>query len=461
MEIIDHYLMAFLDNPLHVVLAAAALFLLVLAILHPGPVLFFGRFVGKSLARNRLRTALTGVATIVLVLVVILVWTVLYFLDLVTAERTKDLKAIVTERWQIPSQMPFAYEAILAEGAARSPGDTRPQDYMTWQFFGGTLDPVKRTRENIVFFFCMDPAKLLTIKDGKPESMMDGIDEFTPEEITLLDKACRAMEEDKRRVVMGWERLQTINKRVGERFTLTGLNYTGIDLEVEIIGMFPKGSRYDQSAIIHRDYLNDALEAYKRKNGKPHPLADKSLNLVWLRVPDTNAFARVARQIETSPQFTSPAVKCETASSGVASFLDAYRDLLWGMRWLLVPAILVTMALVIANAISISVRERRTEMAVLKVLGFGPGQVMALILGEALLIGCLSGLIGAGGTFLIINKVIGGIKFPVAFFPAFKVPLEALWWGPLIGGLTALAGSLVPSWSARSVKVAEVFSKVA
>ena len=58
------------------------------------------------------------------------------------------------------------------------------------------------------------------------------------------------------------------------------------------------------------------------------------------------------------------------------------------MRWLLVPAILVTMALVIANAISISVRERRTEMAVLKVLGFHPTQILLLVLGEALLIGC-------------------------------------------------------------------------
>ena len=45
------------------------------------------------------------------------------------------------------------------------------------------------------------------------------------------------------------------------------------------------------------------------------------------------------------------------------------------------------MALVIANAISISVRERRTEMAVLKVLGFRPGQILVLVLGEALLIG--------------------------------------------------------------------------
>ena len=52
------------------------------------------------------------------------------------------------------------------------PGDIKPQDSMTWQFYGGTLDPGKLTRENIVFFFCMDPKKFLT--------MMDGIDEFTP-----------------------------------------------------------------------------------------------------------------------------------------------------------------------------------------------------------------------------------------------------------------------------------------
>src|SRR5262245_19025810 len=127
------------------------------------------------------------------------------------------------------------------------------------------------------------------------------------------------------------------------------------------------------------------------------------------------------------------------------------------MRWLLVPAILVTMSLVIANAISISVRERRGEMAMLKVLGFGPGQVMALVLGEALLVGIVCGFLSSVGTWYVINHVIGGVKFPIAFFPAVLVPAQALWWGPVVGGLTALAGSIVPAWSARSVKVSEVF----
>src|SRR5262249_25674532 len=147
------------------------------------------------------------------------------------------------------------------------------------------------------------------------------------------------------------------------------------------------------------------------------------------------------------PRYTAPAVKCETASSGIAGFLDSYRDLLWIMRWLLAPTLLATMALVIANAISISVRERRAEVAWLKVLGFSPTQVMALVLGEALLIGVGSGLLSAALSFFLVNSG-GGVKFPIAFFPAFKIPLDAFWWGVAVGGGTALLGSLLPAWSA-------------
>jgi putative ABC transport system permease protein len=469
---LDDRLMAFLDSPLNVVLAAAALLALLLAGLYFDQVLFYARFIAKSLRRNLLRSALTAVATFVLVLVVTMVWTVLFFLDLVTSEKSRDFKAIVTERWQIPSQMPFSYAPTLADGAARKTGDVRPTDSMTWTFIGGTLDPVKRTRENIVFFFGMEPAKLLRVErdaagrmkrdaNGRVlySSMMDGMDELSDAELDLLDTACRAMEADRRKVVLGKERLAAMNKKVGETFRLSCLNFPGIDLEVEVVGEFPEG-RYNQSALMNREYILDAMEAWKRKNGKPHPMAEKCLNLVWLRVPDTEAFRQVADQILASPLYTTPAVKCETASSGVSAFLDAYRDLLWGMRWLMVPAILVTMSLVIANAISISVRERRAEMAVLKVLGFSPTQVQVLVLGEALLLGVLSGLVSAAAAYLFINNYLGGLKFPIAFFPAFKIPLQALWWGPLIGGGAALAGSFLPAWSARSVKVAEVFSKI-
>ncbi len=166
-------------------------------------------------------------------------------------------------------------------------------------------------------------------------------------------------------------------------------------------------------------------------------------------------------QISQSPFYTSPAVKCETASSGIATFLEAYRDLIWGMRWLLAPAILLTLSLVIANAISISVRERRLEFAILRVLGFRPLQVLALVVGEAVMLGVGSGLISTIATYTLINKVIGGVNFPIAFFGAFYIPGQAIWWGLGIGLSTALAGSVVPALAASRIRVTEAFSKVA
>ena len=75
---------------------------------------------------------------------------------------------------------------------------------------------------------------------------------------------------------------------------------------MEIVGKFPEG-RYDSSAAINIDYLNEALDAYPRDHkGQKHSMADRCLNLVWLRVPDTAAFQQVADQIEHSPLLRQP-----------------------------------------------------------------------------------------------------------------------------------------------------------
>ena len=407
----------------------------------------------KNVGRNPLRSVLTALGTMMLVCVVTMVWSILSFLDQITAEKSGDMKVIVMERWTRPSLMPFSYAKTLSEGAARKPGDVRPLDSATWQFYGGSLDPKKSTRENTIFALAMEADKILT--------MMDELDSLPPEQDAELRAAVERLKAHKDGIIMGKDLLKNIDKRVGERFKLFSMNYIGIDLEFEIVGEFPE-SRYNQMGAMNRDYLNDALDAYGRKPGNmKHPMADRCLNLVWLKVADMEMFSKVSGQIDNAPYYASPAVKVETASSGFASFLDAFRDLIWGMRCLLAPAALATLSLVIANAISINVRERRMELAVLKVLGFRPYQILLLVLGEAIIIGTLAGFCSAALTYYIVNDVAGGFKFPLAFFGTFFIPAEALYWGAGMGALTALAGSIVPSWSARSVKVADVFAKVA
>lgn len=406
----------------------------------------------QNLFRNKLRTALTGLGTMMLVLVVTLVWSVLAYLDVTTQEKTSNFKAIVSERWQLSSQMPYAYAASLHQGAAREPGDVRPDDWMSWSFFAGTLDPQSRSSTQKLFAFALEPEKLLT--------MMEDLDSLPPGQRAEFEPMVKKLLENRQGIIVGQSRLQKINKRVGERIKLFGLSHRDIDLEFEIVGTFPPG-RYDESCAIDIAYLNAALEVYPQThNGQKHPQADKSLNFVWLKVPDREAFARVTEQILNSPTYSDPAVKVETAASGVASFLEAYRDMLWGMRYLLTPAVLLTLSLVIANAISISVRERQTEFAVMKVLGFRPGHILFLVLTEAMLVGAISGLLSAGATYYVVNNVFEGLKFPISMFGAFFIPDVALLWGVAVGGATALAGSIIPAWSARSIRVSEAFARL-
>src|SRR5262245_307591 len=134
----------------------------------------------RNLRRSWLRTTLTALGTVVLVGVVTLAWSFLAFFDSVTAEKSKNFKAIVTERWQVPSQMPYTYASTLAEGAAREPGDVRPTDSMSWQFYIGTLDPKNQTRENLMLAIAVDPNKIGT--------MMDELEELTGQQKAELDR---------------------------------------------------------------------------------------------------------------------------------------------------------------------------------------------------------------------------------------------------------------------------------
>jgi putative ABC transport system permease protein len=95
-------------------------------------------------------------------------------------------------------------------------------------------------------------------------------------------------------------------------------------------------------------------------------------------------------------------------------------------------------------------------MAVLKVLGFQPRHILVLVLGEALLVGFLAGIMSSS----LAWGMLGSFKFQIMFFGSFIVPLQALFYAPALGMAVACAGSLGPAWNARNVKVAEVFARI-
>src|SRR5262249_45413101 len=107
----------------------------------------------KSVRRNPLRSSLLYLAAFVLVGIVTVVWSALYVLDNFMQFKANDIKVVITEKWQVPSQLPFAYARPLCEGGDLSgSGAVRPLDAMTWQFYLATIDPEKKTRESMIFF---------------------------------------------------------------------------------------------------------------------------------------------------------------------------------------------------------------------------------------------------------------------------------------------------------------------
>ncbi len=395
----------------------------------------------KNIGRNLLRSLLAAMGTMVLVLVVTLVWSVLHFIDMMTVEKGKDFKAIVTERWTAPSRMPYYYVDKLKDGAARQdhPEDVRPTDWMSWQFFIGTLDKEHQSFRNTLFGLACDPDKLLTMKDGKFLTMMDGLENMSRDQNLYMKDIVERLKQTPKGIIIGRDHLKNLASIIGDvpdpigrSFKLTGIaSWTGLDFEFEIVGLFPPG-RYDNFTAFNRDYLQRTFDGYKvEHNGQKHPLDDVSLSLVWLKVPDRESYQRIVDQIGAATW--NPDVKVEMASSAIGTFMEAYRTLLDGMRWFLAPACIIVLSLVLANAISISVRERRTELAVMKVLGFRPAQIVLLVLGESVLLGLLSGLASALATFAVINYGFGGLKFPIAFFDTFLIPINAVFWGAAVG----------------------------
>ncbi|HMF13779.1 MAG TPA: ABC transporter permease [Gemmataceae bacterium] len=410
----------------------------------------------KNLRRNKLRTFLTCLATMVLVFVVTMIWTVVYFIENFTKEKSGNLKAIATVRYDMAGRMPLSYAGPLSHGGATKPGDKEPVDSMAWQFYIGTMGSGKTERENMIPLLACDAAKLpwKEKKNGKTILHKGFFDDLDPMEPDLI----QALRDKKDGCIIGRKRLKMLNKRVGERFKVTGAQFTGIDLEFEIVGVLPAG-RWDEAGVMNAQYLNDAVDAYQGPSKAKHPLDQQRIDMFWMEVGNKDDFGQVVEQVNNSPSFQAPALKCETFASLIANFLDSWSGFIFFIEWVLVPGSMFSMVLLVANAISLNVRERIKEFAILKVLGFSPGSLLILVLGEALLLGATSGLVAGGLIFWIANTFVGGIT--VGGSEPFPVPWQAVFWGGGVGAATALIGSILPAMTARAVRASQVFARVA
>lgn len=409
------------------------------------------KLILKNLYRNRWRSILTSLSIFFLVAMLTVVGTVLRFLEDSMAEKEKDIKLIITERSDQDNFSLRYMEDIIRpdtqlNSMLREIKGFDPEIYATWNFVAFTLDKQKIEKDTFLISVATQPDNMLRMTDG-----LEGF--ANARQIVEWMKHPPVSGSDNIGIIMGPERLKKIKKQVGDVFTAYVLDQDPTvqqSYEFEIVGVLPATSRWTTFCFMDVEYLRRKLQSIK------HPQAGK-VDLGWLMVQSQDAATQVAHTIATYL----PQVKCETLASAMGRFLESYKDLLFGIKYILVPAIYFVMTLIVANAISITVRERWKELAVLKVLGFSGNQILILVLGEGLLLGVLAGTLGSWSMYAIINLGMEGINIPIGFFPLFFVPQEALWWGPASGLLVAMVGCLTPALRARTVKVVDVFSKIA
>lgn len=381
----------------------------------------------KNLGRNKLRTTLTSLAVTVLVLICAVVTTVTSAVAQRVQSESGQTKLMVTEKWIAPSAVPVRYLQHLTE----IPGVV---DWTVWNLYAGFFDASMRA----------DRAGLgIATRIDNVHKMHDGLESLDP---AIL----RALKREKTGALVGAAVMKGMGWKVGQEFTFISSSHLGKDLRFKIVGVMPPGV-YSLSFFFRDDYFQEATGN------------KESVSMVWLRVRDSQAAQSVVTWIQDAFGGREPALKVETESAGVARFASKGEAIL-GIIRLVVGILMIDMVVILSNSISISTRERRSEMAVLKVLGFEPLHIMAMVIGEATLIGALSGLAGAGiawtSSFLAEGGTLPDNGF-TNFLSLFPVRADAVAWGFLLGAAVGFIGSAIPAWNARKVKVSDVFARIA
>ena len=215
------------------------------------------------------------------------------------------------------------------------------------------------------------------------------------------------------------------------------------ELTVRAIYDLPEGGDTRQ-ILLHQDYFEEAKAQAKGMVGWYLVQID--------RVERADAIARqIDQQFANSPAET----KTSSERAMAQSFLNQIGNI-GAILQAIVTAVFFTMLLVTANTIAQSVRERTSEIGVLKTLGFTNGGVLGLVLAEAVLITVLGGVVGLAGAAWL------GVQFEPVFrqyLPGFSLPTDAVVRGvAFMLGLGLLAGA-VPAVQAMRLGIVQALRR--
>jgi len=382
----------------------------------------FGGLVWANLRRRKIRTLLT--------LLSILVAFVLFgYLSAIRQALAQGVdvagadRLVVRHKVSIIQFLPENYESQIEQ----IPGVAEAV-HATW--FGGIYQKPSN-------FFPQLPVK--------PEEYL----RMYPEFLLSAEEKARWLE-TRTGAVVGRATAERFGWKVGDRVPIQATIWTHgggkKTWEFDIVGIYDGAEQgTDTTAFLFRwDFFDEARDWGRGEVG-------------WyvVRVADPDQAVAVARRIDEEFANSPAETKAETEGAFVQAFAEQVGNI-GAIMIAILAAVFFTILLVAGNTMAYSVRERTGELAVLKAVGFTDGQVLGLVLAEALALASLGGLLGLGlGWFLISLGDPTHGALPIFYFPSRDIVIGAV----LVIALGVAAG-ILPALQASRLRIADALRRL-
>jgi len=270
-------------------------------------------------------------------------------------------------------------------------------------------------------------------------------------EVKITPEEFDAWKKDRQGMVIGTVLAERYGWKKGDRLPIKSSIFrkaNGSDTwEFNIVAIYnvENSAGWDnQSAMFHYDYYNESLQFGRNEIG-----------WMTIKVKDPAQSEAVAKRVDTL--FANSADETKTGTE--KAFTKQFMEQIGSIGKILVSvvfAVFFTMLLVTANTMAQSVRERTNEIGVLKTLGFSAGAVLRLIIGEALFLTIVGGLIGFGLAILAVGGLAPTMK---KYFPIFEIDSSTLVVSLVLMVVLGVITGLWPAVTAMRLKITDALRK--
>ncbi len=283
-----------------------------------------------------------------------------------------------------------------------------------------------------------DPSNFFAQIAVDPEPFMSLYPEYR-----LPPDQMKAWLADRQGAIVGVDLAKRFGWKIGDRVPIQGTIWRpkqGDVWEFNIVGMYDADSGVDKTQFFFRyDFLDE-----NRVQGAGQ------VGWYIVKIEDGSRAQQMGSTFDSMFANSSAETKTTTEKGFVEGFAKQVGDIGAIMVAILV-AVLFTMLLVAGNTMAQAVRERTSEVGVLKTLGFSNGSILVLVLAEAIFISVLGGGLGLLLSWLFVQQgdPTGGM-LPIFVLPARDVAIGA---GLIV--LLGLVAGLLPALNAMQLKITD------